>query len=473
MKHIKILFLSLASSFGAFAVDINVSTGQLEGIINGNDLKNQTELRLTGSIDARDLAAFEQLPAGIKSLDLKGVDIRAITMPDRKYFGRTLFAEGEIPSYTFFKTGLSQLVLPDNLTVVGEGAFAGSAITEIVIPEGVTSIGDYAFYGCPSLTSVVLPSTLSSIGKGAFGNCMMLTQVDLSGTKLTAIPERAFAGATQLEQVKLPVSLKRIGREAFSHTGISQLDLSAVSEFDAFALSSMPFLTVLAINPDADIAEGLLMDNISLASLTGLPEYIPDYFAANCRDLDASVINTADAPSIGRYSFANTSAPEELVLAGRIESIGRGAFSGLTNLRKIDATALEDHVPAVDGESFEGLVPADIELWVDDKALQLWQSDAVWSQFNIKSQSQTGIDAVTPDAPEAISILYGHGLITIESGSAVNDVRIYTSDGRVAYVSSPSEQRVEIDTASLPSGVLVVAASDAEGNARTVSIYVR
>lgn len=470
MKKIKIFLLSLASSFGAMAADIDVTPGQLEGLLpNGG--KGETELKLTGKIDARDLAVFENLSPDVHTVDLGGVSIEALTMPTRKYFGRTLFNEGDLPPYTFFKSAINTLVLPFNITTISEGTFAGSDITELVIPEGVTSIGDYAFYGCRNLEKVTLPSTLRSIGKGAFANCVALKEVaNLSATGLTEIPDRAFAGSVVLESLGLPQGVNRIGREAFSHTMLKSLHLGNVMEFEAYALSSMPYLEELEINPDAEIKEGLLMDDISLGSLTGMPEFVPDYFAANCSNFETSAIN--DVASLGRYSFANTLAPEELVVSGFIQSVGRGAFSGLNNLVKINVTALESKVPATEEGSFEGIDPSAIELWVDHSFHDLWAADPEWGRFNIKSEDTTGVDGIK-DVEVGIDISLGRGFLLIESGVPVSDIRIYTADGRMAYVASPGRERVEIDTASLPSGIVVVAASDEDGNSKTTSILLR
>ena len=38
-------------------------------------------------------------------------------------------------------------------------------------------IGRYAFYGCTGLTSIVIPSTVKVIGEGAFEGCENLTSV--------------------------------------------------------------------------------------------------------------------------------------------------------------------------------------------------------------------------------------------------------------------------------------------------------
>lgn len=471
MKHIITVFLAVAASISAFAVDLNVSSGQLESLISGGSLNAESSLKLTGTIDARDLAAMEKLPSSMKSLDLSGVKINALSMPNRRYFGRTLFANGEIPAYTFFKTGLETLTLPADASIICEGAFAGSSLTSIVIPEGVTELGDYAFYGCGDLVSVTLPSSLQKIGKGVFGNCQKLESINLSATTVKEIPERAFSGSVSLKSLSLPAGILKIGREAFSNTAVTSLSLQGVNEFEAYALSGMTRLESLAINPDAIIGDGLLMDNISLASLSGMPEFVPDYFAANCQQFDTQSVNQAS--SLGKYSFANTLAPEELFLPAFIEKIERGAFSGLSNIKKIDVTALEDRVPEVDEFTFEGIDQPEIVLWVDDAAFDLWEGDPVWRLFKVMSVNQTGIEKVDQELAESIAIKVKGGVLTVDSSSPVTDLRVFTSDGKVAYVASPGREHVEVETAALPQGVVVVVAKDQLGSSKTVSFMLK
>lgn len=471
MKKIQLTLTGIFAAATAAAATINVTPGSLEGLIADGGLKNETTLQLTGTIDARDLAAIENLPQSVATLNLSDVKIQALTTPQKKYFGRTVFSEGEIPAYTFFKSGVSSLVLPADVATIGEGAFAGSDITEITVPDGVTALSDYAFYGCPKLTKVTLPASLQTIGKGAFGNCKSLEKIDLGKTQVTAIPEKAFSGSEKLAYLTLPSGIASIGREAFSHTAIQMLDLSGVSEFEAYALSGMPALLSVAINPDANIGDGILMDNISMMELVGVPEIVPDYFAANCNSLETQPAIRISS-TLGKYSFANTLS-DELLLPSSVEKIERGALSGLKDIKKIDVTELGERVPEVDEYSFEGLDQPNIELLVDGDAPGPWRENPYWSKFHITTTDPTDMAEIEDTSFHEISITSNGSQIVVKAPSNVTSLRIYTSDGRMAYVASPGKDIVEVDTAQLPSGVLMISVTDADGKSKTVSLLHR
>lgn len=79
--------------------------------------------------------------------------------------------DGKIPENLFYlKTDLKEIEIPDGTTEIGDFSFARSGLTEVVIPEGVQTIGLGAFYHCNSLDKVEIPSTVTSVGKNAFTN---------------------------------------------------------------------------------------------------------------------------------------------------------------------------------------------------------------------------------------------------------------------------------------------------------------
>ena len=62
------------------------------------------------------------------------------------------------------------LVLPDDVTEIGDEAFRGTFFGKVKLPEGVTRIGDYAFADCLCLQEIYIPGDVEYIGEGIFEN---------------------------------------------------------------------------------------------------------------------------------------------------------------------------------------------------------------------------------------------------------------------------------------------------------------
>ena len=61
------------------------------------------------------------------------------------------------------------IILPQNLTKIGNSCFEGAFIKQITIPDTVTEIGDSAFFFCRKLESITcLAATPPALGTDAF-----------------------------------------------------------------------------------------------------------------------------------------------------------------------------------------------------------------------------------------------------------------------------------------------------------------
>ena len=56
-------------------------------------------------------------------------------------------------------TSLSEVLLPEGLTAIGDFAFAETSVTRIYLPETLTDIGEDAFTGSAALRAWGLPDT--------------------------------------------------------------------------------------------------------------------------------------------------------------------------------------------------------------------------------------------------------------------------------------------------------------------------
>lgn len=82
---------------------------------------------------------------------------------------------------------------------------------EYTVPDGITEIADGAFAGC-ELTKVRIPPTVKTICTGAFRNCKALLSVELS-EGLNHIQRKAFEGCDSLKSITIPMSVSRLEEE--------------------------------------------------------------------------------------------------------------------------------------------------------------------------------------------------------------------------------------------------------------------
>ena len=63
--------------------------------------------------------------------------------------------------------GITSVIIPNTVKIIGEGAFRHNNLTSVTIPNSVTSIGSRAFHD-NKLTRVTIPNSVTSIGSSAF-----------------------------------------------------------------------------------------------------------------------------------------------------------------------------------------------------------------------------------------------------------------------------------------------------------------
>lgn len=441
---------------------LTVIPGGLVESLEGLTLSPEMSLKLCGAADIRDFLCLRDIDSQPGTLDLSKLDISEYCYPVASYVGRSLFVGKSLPAYIFFQSRYKNVILPAGLTVLEDGAFAGGSLRSISIPEGVTSIGEYAFYGCSDLEEVTFPTTLRSIGRGAFAGCPSLRVADLSGTQVTILPDRVFADDISLCDLSLPSGLTSVGSEAFLNTAVEELLLPNVTSFSSYALSGMPSLTKVMLNENASFGEGTLMNDVTLERISGSPSDLPSLFAANCYRVVPSEV-MSQSGSVGSHAFANSSVGE-LVLASSVRMIESGAFSGMTNLARVEARGLGVEMPGVASDAFGTLDTAGILLMVDDDCEEAWRQHPVWGRFNVQSDKTTGVESVgLKVAPYSINARVSGVNLVIDASSDVKAGVIYSADGRRLCLVQAGAPHTETSLDNIDDNVLVVTVVTEEG----------
>lgn len=215
-------------------------------------------------------------------------------------------------------TSLKTIDLPSALTFLNVKTFRYSGLTSVVIPENVVHLGSaadteagstviYLFDSCTSLVSVTFPSGLRSIGAQAFSNCTSLKNVTYTG----------YEG----EGNALPETLTTIKKQAFYKSGIEQITLPA----------SLVFIS----SSNHTIGESAFAESKQLREVTMLgAALVGQKIFQNCTSLE-TVVLSGELDKIPNYTFDGCKALKNITLPSTLTSIGIEAFKGCTSIESV------------------------------------------------------------------------------------------------------------------------------------------
>ena len=213
-------------------------------------------------------------------------------------------------------TRLVSAELPESIEVIGEDAFANTALSEIFIPSRVTEIKARTFMDCYRLRIVEMPTSIISIGDSAFQNCERLPSIEIP-FGVVSIGTSAFSGCSTLMDVIIPSSVSSIGEFAFSGCkNLYELEIPvSVSKIGAGAFSSCHKLQSVKIASTVNIIEKSVFSNCDRLIFVELPSNIE---------------------TIGDGAFSECISLKELVLPGNIQRIGEKAFFHCYRLKTVE-----------------------------------------------------------------------------------------------------------------------------------------
>ena len=302
---------------------------------------------------------------------------------------RVVIGDGveKIPAYLFdFCKGLTNIVIPDSVTRIGDDAFFAChniekvhitdiavwcgivfgnytsnplhytknlyvndvLVTNLTIPSSVTSIGDYAFAGCTGLTSVTIPDNVTSIGDYAFNGCTGLKEVIYNARAVadltydSSVFENAGT-ATDGMKVVFGESVEKIPGNIFSNCeSLTSVTIgSNVTSIGEKAFYNCKGLVEISYNARAAECSDYFAFNNAGTAARGLKvifgesvEKIPDGLFDDCTALTGVTIGS-NVTSIGDYAFSDCAGLTSVTIPDSVTSIGYYAFYNCTGLTSV------------------------------------------------------------------------------------------------------------------------------------------
>lgn len=317
---------------------------------------------------------------------------------------------GELIKYVGQDGG--ELTVPEGITSLADGVFAGSGFSTVTLPDGLLTIGAGAFANSSFLTEIIMPDSVQSIGERAFENCIMLSTAYFPASLMTA-GNGIYAGCVSLQAVSyaaenMPALVKDNGifDGAGAATGLS-----------------------LEVGKDVLSLPARLFDGSGAGELY-LKQVV---FAQDCK-----------VQSIGPEAFAYTDLTA-IVIPASVVSLGSDAFTGCASLTKVEYRAANAASQGISGSAFDGagaeesvfLIGREV-VSVPDYLLYSVDGQAGFTMLEFEKGSLENIGTLAfAGTAFAGTVTLPSSLSTIGEGAfAMNGLTaIYVADGNEAFVS--------------------------------------
>ncbi len=345
-------------------VDVLVNTpGELSfEIIDKHEMAPAKVVGLTvrGEINDDDFTQMNKNMKSLLYLDLSNAKVNKV--PDNAFDGKQQLLSLQLPSttkvvgnYAFQGChGIEELVLPTDLTEIGDGAFAGTNIETLEFNYALQKIGNRAFAYTP-LKEISFQNKVESIGREAFQGCNLTQELYFSET-LTSIGERAFEGQNGITgHLTIPESVTTVGQRAFSGTNISTVFISGkMTTLESGVFANCPQLNVVYI-PDniTRINASAFQGCTSLKDLR-LSQKVEEIEREAFRAIPIRSVSVPEnVKTLREYTFADCANLRFATLPSTITSLEDGVFYNCRQLMNLTVKALTP--PTVKATTFRGV----------------------------------------------------------------------------------------------------------------------
>ena len=314
-----------------------------------------------------------------KSLKLNGESQTNVTIPEtiteikpRTFYSNTNIFKVQLHDniisigYGAFENSSiirGRVVLPKELTIIDNNAFAGTAVSEIVFNNKLTQIGEGAFYGCNLQRSILIPQSMKTIGSRAFGNCPGIKTLFLpSSVEMMDIPFDGCASTMVIytdvaSESAVPQNWGSYWNEYEANKKLTVQYNASRYEFEKMIAQQDGFVFIGStltgysgtksnvIIPDiiTDIETGVFKNNSSITSIEfpSSISSIPAELCYNCKYLEKVTFN-GNVQTINEKAFASCNNLSKVVGLENVQNIQIQAFFNCVKLESIGSlSALE------------------------------------------------------------------------------------------------------------------------------------
>lgn len=361
-----------------------------------------------------------------------------------------------IGSYAFAYTKLLQSVkFPDNvaLTAIPEGAFAYSGITAFEIPASVLTIGDYAF-AHSALTGMTVPETVTGIGGYAFYGCAALETLAFGADTYEIFGDYMFANSG-VSSIVLPSSVTAIGDGMFE--GCANLESvtfnGTLTSIGAYAFRGCGLTEFIVPNTVTEIA-GNAFGESALETVVfeegGEVLALKKNIFAEAQSLKRVTLSRVEA--IPDSLFENFTSLEEIVIPSNVVTIGKYAFRNTENAEiKTSAGAESLVIPASVAEikagAFAGSGITAVEFAEGDAPIKLGAGSVSSGKVSTEGifHNTAKLKSVTFSSRVesiAVAMFYGSGIETLDLPERIEKI------GNYAFAASSLRSMVIPDSIS-------------------------
>ena len=282
--------------------------------------------------------------------------------------GNLTFPSGitSIGTGTFYNcTGLSSVVIGENVSSIGENAFANCGAESVTIPESVTSIGTYSFENMNNLSKLNFNANISTdfttsshIFRGSGVDSDSGINV-IFGEDVTRVPaylfyEESSDDVPNITSVTLSENITEIGDYSFYNSVFMEELYVNSTNLNDFVAVNFVFVNIGDNTDGVSVVfgEGVervpasmflgLVNNLNIVSVTfsSTIQEIGESAFIMCRSITSMNLGDIDdLTTIGSIAFYNCSGLTNITIPSNVSSIGEMAFANIGNLNTLNINA--------------------------------------------------------------------------------------------------------------------------------------